>query len=64
MSENDRVVKIARCPVCYMKEIDEFLTYDERDGLYYCRKCCFEGTAEDTERVFEGYLKNKYPKMG
>lgn len=39
-----------RCPVCFQRDLDIDMFYDEEKGEYYCIRCQFHG---DEEKVKE-----------
>lgn len=53
-------MKTVFCPICFMKEIDVALLFDEETATYYCRKCCFDGPAAEAERIVREYRASKY----
>lgn len=56
-------MKTLLCPVCFMREIDVVLAYDEDEGEYYCQRCCYEGKAEEVENGYKQYTRYKYKEM-
>lgn len=56
-------ITVCRCPECFQKEIDIGLEYDEKEDIYYCLKCCFEGTPDYIEEVFNNFKQAKYRDM-
>ncbi len=55
--------KILMCPGCFCKEKDLVMSYDEQDDIYYCRKCCYEGTEEQIRSFYKEFVERKYPDM-
>lgn len=39
-----------RCPVCFSRDIDVLMKYEE--GLYSCLKCSFNGTEEEVRNHY------------
>lgn len=60
MADNRKTVKHLCCPMCFIKETDTALRYDERDEEYYCPKCCYEGTEEEITNFLAIYSRTKY----
>jgi hypothetical protein len=48
-----------RCPVCFERDLDIDMFYDEAKKEYYCIRCCFHG---DKEKVlhWNELCKEKY----
>lgn len=63
MSDDRKAVKQYLCPACFAREIDVPLAYDEDDGEYYCRKCCYAGKVENVEKFFKVFREEKYKEI-
>ncbi|MBE6126869.1 MAG: hypothetical protein E7182_02730 [Erysipelotrichaceae bacterium] len=48
-----------RCPVCFQRDLDIDMFYDEEKKEYYCIRCCFHGD-EETVRRWNELCKLKY----
>ena len=48
-----------RCPVCFTRDIDMDMFYDEEKKEYYCIRCGFKGSEEDVLKLNE-QLKYRY----
>ncbi len=59
MAENRK--KVLMCPACFCREKDLSLNYDEEEGVYYCRKCCYEGSEAEIKDFYEAFTSRKYP---
>lgn len=51
-----------RCPVCFARDIDMDMFYDEEKGEYYCLRCSYHGDEKDVQRLNE-QLKYRYGFM-
>ena len=51
-----------RCPVCFARDIDMDMFYDENKGEYYCLRCSYHGDEKDVLRLNE-QLKYRYGFM-
>jgi hypothetical protein len=51
-----------RCPVCFEREIDMDMLYDEEKGEYYCIRCPFVGKEPEILARYE-QTKQKYRDM-
>ena len=51
-----------RCPLCFKRDIDMDMFFDEEKGEYYCLRCCFRGSEEEVLRLNEQY-KEKYGRL-
>ena len=48
-----------RCPVCFERDLDIDMFYDEAKKEYYCIRCCFHGD-EKTVLHWNENCKEKY----
>ncbi|MHC4788250.1 MAG: hypothetical protein ACYS8K_03480 [Planctomycetota bacterium] len=48
-----------RCPVCFEREIDMDMLYDEEKDEYYCLRCPYVGDEADILQRYE-HTKSKY----
>ena len=48
-----------RCPVCFQRDLDIDMFYDEEKKEYYCIRCCFHGD-EEKVRHWNELCKLKY----
>ncbi|MCR5348646.1 MAG: hypothetical protein K6E59_03455 [Bacilli bacterium] len=48
-----------RCPVCFQRDLDIDMFYDEEKKEYYCIRCCFHGN-EEKVRHWNELCKLKY----
>ena len=59
-----------RCPVCFQRDLDIDMFYDEAKGEYYCIRCQFHGSEEDVRRWNElcklkyGHLADRLEPIG
>jgi hypothetical protein len=61
MSDTGKNLKRYRCPMCFMKEIDVvFLSYDAKEGEYYCKQCAYAGREEEVQLAFSAFTQLKY----
>ena len=51
-----------RCPVCFARDIDMDMFYDEAKDEYYCLRCSYHGTEEDVLNLDERF-KGKYGRL-
>lgn len=60
MVKNQEDVKRYRCPSCFAKEVDVYLSWDKKEMEYYCQKCNYVGNLEDIEAFFNQIKRSKY----
>lgn len=48
-----------RCPVCFTRDLDIDMFYDEENDEFYCIRCSYKGKESDVLRLNE-QLKYKY----
>ena len=51
-----------RCPVCFARDIDMDMFYDEEAKEYYCIRCGFKGSEDDVLKLNE-QLKYRYKAL-
>ena len=51
-----------RCPVCFTRDIDMDMFYDEEKKEYYCIRCGFKGSEEEVLKRNEE-LKYRYKML-
>ena len=51
-----------RCPVCFARDIDMDMFYDEAKDEYYCLRCSYHGTEENVLNLYEQF-KGKYGRL-
>ena len=47
-----------RCPVCFNRDIDVLMKYEE-DKTYACQKCSYTGSEADVREYYK-YLQSKF----
>lgn len=60
MAEAGKSIEVLLCPLCFMKDIDTFLNYDEDGDEYYCVKCSYEGTSAHIKQTYDQFVTLKY----
>ena len=50
-----------RCPVCFSREIDVLMRYE--DGQYACLKCSFRGTESEVRDLYKD-IQKKFKWIG
>ena len=51
-----------RCPVCFARDIDMDMFFNEEKDEYYCLRCAFHGTEERVVGLTEQF-KGKYGRL-
>jgi hypothetical protein len=51
-----------RCPVCFEREIDMDMLYDEEKDEYYCIRCPYVGKEQEILARYQ-HTKTKYKDM-
>lgn len=51
-----------RCPVCFARDIDMDMFFDEAKDEYYCLRCSYHGTEENVLNLYEQF-KGKYGRL-
>ncbi len=64
MSENEKDTKniTYRCPCCFNRFIDVTIEKD-KDGIYRCLKCGFNGTIDDVLNAYSNF-RSRYKLRG
>ena len=63
MSENNEVVmKIYKCPLCFNRQIDVIIDPDE-NGVYRCTKCGYNDTFDGLMKSYAEF-KKRYKLLG
>ena len=59
-----------RCPVCFQRDLDIDMFFDEEKKEYYCIRCCFHGTEKEVLEGNErcklkyGHLRDRLEPIG